>query len=118
MAADSRLRDLEQLMLEGPREPGWELGNLLLSQGWLARGDTTRALEAIRRRAVHPDWIVLLPAYLLVEGHLAAATGDTAGAIRAYRHYLSLRSDPDAGPIANDVTDVRNALVTLGSAAN
>ena len=113
MAVDSKLRDLEQLMLEGPREPGWELGNLVLSEGWLARGDTTRALDAIRRRAVHPDWIVLLPTYLLAEGDLAAIVGDTAGAIKAYRHYLTLRSDPDSGAVQEEVDEVRAALARL-----
>jgi hypothetical protein len=29
------------------------------------------------------------------EGRLAALTRDRAGAIRAYRHYVALRSDPE-----------------------
>ena len=36
-----------------------------------------------------------LPEYLREEGRLAAAVGDTVGAIRAYRHYLALRENPD-----------------------
>jgi hypothetical protein len=33
--------------------------------------------------------------HLREEGRLAARLGDRAGAIRAYRHYLALRSDPE-----------------------
>ena len=33
--------------------------------------------------------------YLREEGHLTALVGDTAGAIRAYPHFLALRSDPE-----------------------
>ena len=33
--------------------------------------------------------------YLVTEGRLAARVGDTAGAIRAYEHYLVLRSNPE-----------------------
>jgi hypothetical protein len=29
------------------------------------------------------------------EGRLAALTGDRTGAIRAYQHYLALRTDPE-----------------------
>ena len=35
------------------------------------------------------------PEYLREEGRLAAMVGDTPGAIKAYRHYLALREDPD-----------------------
>ena len=35
-----------------------------------ARGDTSRALSAVRRRAMHSDWILLLPMYRLLEGRL------------------------------------------------
>jgi hypothetical protein len=37
-----------------------------------------------------------LPRYLEEEAKLAAATGDRAGAIRAYRHYLTLMAEPDS----------------------
>jgi hypothetical protein len=35
-----------------------------------------------------------LSSFLSEEGRLAALTGDTAGAVRAYRHYLGLRPIP------------------------
>jgi hypothetical protein len=36
-----------------------------------------------------------LSTFLREEGRLAALTGDTAGAIRAYEHFLMLRPDPE-----------------------
>ena len=43
---------------------------------------------------------------------MAALTGDREGAIRAYRHYLALRSDPDPGFEA-EVGQVREHLKRL-----
>ncbi len=40
---------------------------------------------------------MFLAAYLGMEGRLAERVGDHAGAIRAYEHYLALRSDPEPG---------------------
>jgi len=37
----------------------------------------------------------LLSTQLREEGRLAALVGDTAAAVRAYRHYLALRNDPE-----------------------
>ena len=55
------------------------------------------ALRALRRRAgiflAFPSWY--LSTYLREEGRVAALVGDTAGAIRADRHYLALRHDPE-----------------------
>jgi TPR repeat protein len=70
--------------------------NLVLARLWQARGDTARALAAVRRRIYNqgaPPWA--LGASLREEGRLAGVTGDSSGAVRAYRHYLVLRSDPD-----------------------
>jgi hypothetical protein len=70
--------------------------NLLLAQLWERQGDLPRALQAVRRRS---GGFMLAPFFLSTflreEGRLAQLTGDSAGAIRAYRHYLVLRSDPD-----------------------
>jgi hypothetical protein len=70
--------------------------NLVLARLWQERGDTARALAAVRRRAYNegsPPWA--LAASLREEGRLAGVTGDSSGALRAYRHYLILRADPD-----------------------
>jgi serine/threonine-protein kinase len=70
--------------------------NLLLARLWEREGDLPRALGAVRRRAggflIAP---MFLSTFVREEGRLAGLSGDTAGAIRAYRHYLVLRSDPD-----------------------
>ncbi|HSD30984.1 MAG TPA: hypothetical protein VLB49_03675 [Gemmatimonadales bacterium] len=67
-----------------------------LGRAYAARGDPISALAAVRRR----EYLQGLPPYLLAvtlreEGRLAALTGDTTGAVRAYRHYLALRRDPE-----------------------
>jgi hypothetical protein len=71
---ETALRDLAALMREGPREPAWQLANLILAQQWLAQGDSARALNAVRRRAVHPDWMLLLPMYRRLEEQLRSET--------------------------------------------
>jgi hypothetical protein len=56
------------------------------------------ALTTVRRRYhwwSQDNAYPVLPASLRLEGSLAAEMGDTAGAIRAYQHYLALRYDPD-----------------------
>jgi hypothetical protein len=57
-------------------------------------GDDSAALRAVRRG----KWrlpTMYLATYLLMEGRLADRIGDREGAIRAYEHYLALRSDPE-----------------------
>ena len=67
--------------------------NLVIARVAEAQGDLHLALRAVRRRAgrynMLPTWY--LSTFLREEGRLAALTGDTAGAIRAYQHYLALR---------------------------
>jgi DNA-binding SARP family transcriptional activator len=70
--------------------------NLLLARLWEAQGDVPKALRAIRRRGsgygLGPAY---LSSFLREEGRLSALDADTAAAIRAYRHYLALRPDPE-----------------------
>jgi tetratricopeptide (TPR) repeat protein len=75
-----------------------EVQNLALARLLAAHGEQELALQAIRRRpyvAAYAAMCSSLPEYLREEGRLAAALGDTAGAIEAYEHYLALREDPD-----------------------
>ena len=46
------------------------------------------------------------------EGRVAALTGDRAGAVRAYEHYLALRSDPEPA-LRPEVERVRAELARL-----
>jgi hypothetical protein len=88
--------------------------NLVIARLRELQGDLPAALEATRRRTVMYTFdAMLIPALVREEGRLAALVGDTAGAIRAYNHYLSLRSDPDPGPMKEEVDRVRRHLAEL-----
>jgi hypothetical protein len=50
--------------------------------------------------------------FLREEGRLSALTADTVAAIRAYRHYLALRRDPEAA-LRPEVEQVRAELAAL-----
>ncbi len=89
------LERLDSLMRRGPRETLMGSANLVIAQLYAARGDTARALEAVRRRPYHRYVFRTFPAYLALEAHLSAATGDTERAMQAATHYLRLRPDPD-----------------------
>jgi len=71
------------------------------------QGDLRAALAAVRRRPYAYHLTDYLAAHLREEGRLAALTRDSAGAVRAYRHYLALRSDPE--PALRSAVDVTRA---------
>jgi hypothetical protein len=70
------------------------------------------ALAAVRRRVYGLGMRYYLSTYLRQEGRLAALTGDRAGAIRAYQHYLALREDPEP-PLRSDRDSVRAEVARL-----
>ncbi|GAC1656077.1 MAG: hypothetical protein NVS4B3_21450 [Gemmatimonadaceae bacterium] len=88
--------------------------NLLVARLREMRGDVPGALQAVRRGGWSP-WY--LSTYLREEGRLAALTGDREGAIRAYRHFLLIRADPEPSRVA-DTERVRVALRDLERPAN
>jgi hypothetical protein len=59
------------------------------------QGDRVAALNALRRRPYFIGWQPFLAASLREEGRLAAAVGQRDVAIKAYQHYLTLRSNPE-----------------------
>ena len=68
--------------------------NLPLARAYEQSGDDRGALRVLRRGA----WYFpprLIATYRRHEGRLSARLGDRAGAIRAYEHYLALRSNPE-----------------------
>jgi len=71
-------------------------------------GQLDRALAVFRRGT----GTAYLSTTLREEGRLAALTGDREGAIRAYVHYLELRSDPEP-EVLPEVEAVRNELARL-----
>jgi hypothetical protein len=87
--------------------------NLIIARLAEAQGDLSLALRALRRRGSGPGqfpWY--LSTFLREEGRLAALTGDTAGAIHAYQHYLALRPDPEP-EMKPGVVQVRAELAKL-----
>ena len=98
------------------RPPLFTYGNLVAARLHEDAGDTATALAAFRRRvigvATYPHYV----RYRREEGRLAASLGDTAGAIRAYRHYLALRSAPEPR-LRAQADAVKNALAALLRAA-
>jgi tetratricopeptide (TPR) repeat protein len=103
---------LDSLLLTGMSGEASTLpANIIAARLHEAMGDSRAALAAIRRRAYgfQPQY---LSTYLREEGRLAALTGDTAGAIKAYRHYLALRSEPEPA-LKPEVQRVRTGLAGL-----
>jgi len=97
---------------------GWESpsgAHVTLASMLEQRGDLGGALAAVRRRPLgwNPMLALVLTPSLREEGRLAALAGDTAGAIRAYQHYLTLRDQPDPGPMGEEVSRVRTHLAAL-----
>jgi serine/threonine-protein kinase len=86
--------------------------NLQIAHLEESRGNLTGALRALRRRAYF-DWdLTFFSTALREEGRIAALAGDRADAVRAYQHYLALRSDPEPSQ-KPEVEQVRSELATL-----
>ena len=89
-----------------------ELPNLVASTLWERLGDVPRALAASRRRTRWMFSSHYQAPMLRQEARLAIATGDTAGAVRAYRQYVRLRAD--AEPVLRpELEATRAALARL-----
>ena len=80
--------------------------------------EPARALAAVRRRPIIFDMQGTdgLAQLLREEGRLALLTADTAGAVRAYEHYVAFRGQAEP-PVAADVATVRLKLQSLGRPA-
>jgi tRNA A-37 threonylcarbamoyl transferase component Bud32/tetratricopeptide (TPR) repeat protein len=87
------------------------VGNIEVARLWYAQGDPARALRSVRRRSEGYE-ASTLPRYLRDEGRYAALTADRPGAMKAYRHYLLLRSDAEPS-LQPEVAAVRAELETL-----
>jgi hypothetical protein len=75
-------------------------------------GSIDEALAVIRSRPYEEDGVIALSTSLREEGRLAALTGDRDGAIRAYDHYLVLRSSHEPA-VQDEVDQVRRELAQL-----
>jgi len=89
-----------------------DFANLDLARLRERQGDLRAALTAVRRRSYSYHLSDYLAPHLREEGRLAALTGDSTGAVRAYRHYLALRSHPEPS-VRPSVDSVRQELAKL-----
>jgi hypothetical protein len=89
--------------------------NLVVARLWTERGEWRTALDAVDR-TVGIWGTIHVPALRRIEAQAAVQYGDTGRAIRAYTHFLTLRTDPDPGPIREEVEEVRAALSALREA--
>jgi len=115
--AARRLQRLDSLMQTGPQATTWILSaaNLTVARLQEENGNLAAALAATRRRFdtfVPKRMLVALSTQLREEGRLSALTGDREGAIRAYRSYLALRSDPEPS-VSGEVGRIRTELNRL-----
>jgi DNA-binding SARP family transcriptional activator/TolB-like protein len=95
--ARARVWHADSVLRRETAEPSRAEAHLILGQLWSQLGEPVRGLSAARLRT--SDWNggpALLAASLREEGELAATAGDLAASIKAYRHFLALRSHPDA----------------------
>ncbi len=97
--------------------------NLVVARVAEAQGNLPLSLRAVRRRAggyglsprLRGTWY--LSTFLREEGRLSALTGDTASAIRAYRHFLALRPNPEP-EVKPEVEMVRAELAKISKERN
>ena len=115
----ARLERLDSLTRVDPALTSWVLtpANLVVARLRESRGQLAQAVAAARRRSYIADLyehriLVALPMLLRTEGRLAASLGDTVGAVRAYRHYLALRSDPEPS-LRAQADGIRHDLAAL-----
>ena len=110
------LERLERVLMGGALTelPG-NIAYLIVARWREEQGDARRALAVIRRRDPMSMQVVH-PASWFLEGRLAIAAGDTAGAVYAYRRYLEIRDMPDPGMMTDDVRVARRQLARLVAA--
>jgi tetratricopeptide (TPR) repeat protein len=89
-----------------------DFANLEIARLREEQGDLRAALAAVRRRSYAYHLSDYFTAHLRQEGRLAALTGDTTGAVVAYRQYLALLSDPEPA-LRPAVAAVRAELAKL-----
>ncbi len=94
-AANDLLHELDSALADPVNVEWASYGNLIAARLHEQRGEIPAALVALRRRFTGNAYFPHYVTYLRDEGRLAALTGDRAGAIRAYSHYLALRSEAE-----------------------
>ncbi|MBI4544110.1 MAG: winged helix-turn-helix domain-containing protein [Gemmatimonadetes bacterium] len=112
--AAARRARLDSLLLTPTWQQWWlEAASVVSMRLHEQGGEWDKALAASRRRGFIIGNPYFLSTLLLGEARLAARTGDREGAIRAYRHYLALRPQPERGAPAANVAAARRELARL-----
>jgi hypothetical protein len=115
--AATALAQLDSLLTAGTEArhllPG--VAALIAAQLHATRGELPQALGYARRRIIWTNQ--LLATQLREEGRIAALLGDSAAAMRAYVHYLALRSDPEPA-LTPEVARVQAELRRLGRSSS
>ncbi|HEU5304726.1 MAG TPA: hypothetical protein VFU40_08800, partial [Gemmatimonadales bacterium] len=106
------LGQLDSALIDASFIPFTVLGNLIAARLFEEQGNLPQALVAIRRRVWDLTPNPFYVTYHREEGRLAALNGDWAGAIRAYRRYLAIRSGAEPG-LQPEVAAVRAELEGL-----
>jgi tetratricopeptide (TPR) repeat protein len=114
--AEVAVARLDSMLKTGPGGFVQDAGNLILARLKERRGDVRGALAAVRRRETFLTRPLYLSTFLREEGRLAALAGENDAAIEAYRHYLALRSSPEA-ILRSEADFVRDELGKLERAA-
>ena len=113
----SKLEYLDSLTRARPNArwltpPLVQAANLELARVREAGGDPTEALRVLQRRAYFYWDLDFFSTALRERGRIATLLGDRDQAVRAYQHYLALRSDPEPSQKA-EVEQVREDLAKL-----
>jgi hypothetical protein len=92
--ARALLTQLDSVLKINPQSQMGLYGNAVAARGWELVGEPAKAFAAARREKGGYAGS-FYSTQLREEGRLAALAGDREAAMRAYRQYLALRSDPD-----------------------
>ncbi|MFN2397032.1 MAG: protein kinase [Gemmatimonadaceae bacterium] len=113
-AAAAAVGRIDSTLRTGPIGPHTEIANIEVARLYATLKDYRSALLAIQRQEYNWDLNSLwyFSTFLREEGKLAELAGEREAAIRAYRHYLRLRTRPE--PLAEaEVARVRVELEVL-----
>jgi DNA-binding SARP family transcriptional activator/tetratricopeptide (TPR) repeat protein len=107
---------LDSILLTGPPTDWMSEATIVAGRLQASVGNHAAALRAFRRFADNNGQTYYLSTFLREQGREATLVGDTADAVRAYRHYLALRSAPEPG-LQPEAERVRAELSRLGASA-
>ena len=105
-----RLVRLDSILQEGHLDAFSSAGALMAARSWMALGEPQRALDALSRPVRGWGPFELFGSTRIREnGGLSEILGQRNGAMRSYRHFLLLRTDPEPA-LRADAAHVRTRL--------